>query len=147
MGAGMGDLTFEVNGVSITIPASELSIRTSRSGGPGGQNDNKLETKVEVEFDVAASAVLSPEQKKTLADRLRSRISSAGVLKVSSQESRSQWSNREDALRKLAHLLRKALAKRKKRLPTKPTSASRERRLQSKKKAGEKKRLRRFSPD
>ncbi len=127
----------------ILIPRSELQFRTARSSGPGGQNVNKLETKVELEFDIPRSASLTGDQKRILLDRLASRLSSRGVLRVVAQESRSQWTNRESATKKFVDLLEKALRPRKKRLPTKPSSQARERRIREKKRRGEKKRLRR----
>lgn len=135
-------ISFSVGRETIRIPRSELLFRTARSSGPGGQNVNKLETRVELEFDVAHSPILTEEQKKILYDRLGSRISSLGVLRVVAQESRSQWSNRERALKKFIDLLQKALRPRKKRLPTKPSPQARERRIQAKKRRGEKKRMR-----
>lgn len=129
-------------GLTIRIPRSELQFRTARSSGPGGQNVNKLETRVELEFDVRNSSGLTEEQKQVLLDRLRSRINARGVLRVVAQESRSQWSNRERATEKFIDLLQKTLRPRKKRVPTKPSSTARERRLKAKKHRSEKKRLR-----
>ncbi len=77
------------------IPSSELTFRFSRSGGPGGQNVNKLETKVELLFDVARSAGLTDEQKQLILTREKNRIDADGMLRVTSQESRSQFENRE----------------------------------------------------
>lgn len=129
-------------GITVRIPRSELVFRTARSGGPGGQNVNKVETRVELEFDVAGSRGLSHAQKEVLFERLASRITSGGILRVVAQESRSQWSNREQAIKKFVDLLQKALRPRKKRLPTRPSSSARERRLEAKKRKGEKKRMR-----
>ncbi len=126
----------------VMIPLSELHFRTSRSSGPGGQNVNKLETKVELLFDVARSPSLSDEQKHSLLRFLEGRIDDDGILHVSSQRSRSQWENKELAMEKFAVLLRSALKPRKKRLATGATRASKERRLRSKKKHGQKKKTR-----
>jgi len=124
---------------SVVIPFPELHFRTSRSSGPGGQNVNKLETKVELLFDVDRSPSLSDEQKHSVRRLLEGRIDADGVLHVSSQRSRSQWENKELAIEKFAALLRAALKPRKKRRATGATRASKERRLRSKKKHGEKK--------
>jgi ribosome-associated protein len=127
---------------SVTIPLAELHFRTSRSSGPGGQNVNKLETKVELLFDVDRSTSLSDEQKHSVHRALEGRIDDDGILHVSSQRSRSQWENKELAIEKFAALLRSALKPRKKRLATGATRASKERRLHSKKKHGQKKKTR-----
>lgn len=127
---------------SVAVPLSELRFRTSRSSGPGGQNVNKLETKVELLFDVDRSLSLSDEQKHSVRRLLEGRIDADGVLHVSSQRSRSQWENKELAMEKFAALLRSALKPRKKRHATGATRASKERRLQSKKKHGQKKKTR-----
>ena len=129
----------------LTIPLSELAFQTSRSGGPGGQNVNKLETRVELLFDVAHSRSLTDEQRTTLTANLRSKLDADGVLRVVSQESRSQWQNKQFAIDKLVHLLRAALKPRKKRVKTKPSRAAKEKRLKSKKHKSEKKQLRRGS--
>jgi len=132
---------------TIRISRSELSFRTARSSGPGGQNVNKLETRVELEFDIPNSISLTGVQKQILLDRLSSRINSKGVLRIVSQESRSQWTNREHATEKFIDLLEKALRPRKTRLPTKPSYQSRERRIRAKKRRGEKKRMRGIRED
>ncbi len=131
----------------LTIAPADLTFRTSRSGGPGGQNVNKLETRVELEFDVLHSASLSGDQRDAILESLKSRIDARGILRVVSQESRSQWTNRQSALEKLAVLLRQALKPKKKRKATKPSSGAREKRLRSKKLRGEKKKMRRISND
>ncbi len=128
---------------SLLIPMSEVRFRTSRSGGPGGQNVNKLETRVELEFDVGSSPSLSDQQRSRILEALASRIDSAGILRVVSSESRSQWQNKQLAIEKFAKLLRKAITPRKKRIQTRPSKSSRERRMEQKKRQSEKKKLRR----
>jgi ribosome-associated protein len=127
----------------VNIPPAELRFRTSRSGGPGGQNVNKLETRVELLFDVARSPSLSEDQKNIILSALASRIDAEGILHISSQKSRSQWENKQIVIEKLAVLLSSALRVRKKRVKTAPTRGSKERRVQSKKKHSKKKQMRR----
>jgi ribosome-associated protein len=130
---------------TVELPAAELRFRTSRSSGPGGQNVNKLETRVELLFDVAHSPSLSDEQRERVLLNLASRIDREGVLHISSQRSRSQWENKHGTIEKLVSLLRDALNIRKKRIKTAPTRGSNETRVQSKKKHSQKKRLRKVS--
>lgn len=125
-----------------SIPASELAFRFSRSRGPGGQNVNKLETKVELLFDVANSAGLNDEQKQLILAREKNRIDSDGMLRVTAQESRSQFGNREAAVEKLVVILRNALTKRKKRVKTRASKASKEKRIEGKKIRGNIKKMR-----
>lgn len=132
----------------VKIAEAELSFRFARSGGPGGQNVNKVSTRVELLFNVMDSPSLDEAQKRRVLTALRSRIDSSGVLRIVSDESRSQWRNREEAIKKFAHALRSALAVRKKRVRTKPSASSREGRIKKKKVRGETKKLRgRISPD
>jgi ribosome-associated protein len=127
---------------SVRVPVSELHFRTSRSSGPGGQNVNKLETRVELLFDVAHSPSISEEQRERILLNLGSRIDDAGLLHISSQRSRSQWENKQATIEKLISLLREALKVRKKRIKTAPTRSSNENRVQRKKKHSQKKKLR-----
>lgn len=117
----------------LAIPDGELTFTASRSGGPGGQNVNKVSTKVTLAFDVTGSPSLSSEQKAHILERLATRISRGGVLRVVSQRHRSQAGNREAAVGRLVELLRLALAEEPPRVPTRPTRVAKERRVVSKK--------------
>lgn len=124
------------------IEAGELSFSASRSRGPGGQNVNKVASRVTVRFDVAASGSLSDEQRGRVLRRLATRIDQRGVLRVSASSERSQSANRRAAVDRIVELLRWALARPKPRKKTRPTRASRQRRLQEKARRGAIKRLR-----
>jgi len=117
----------------------ELEFSTSRSSGPGGQNVNKVNSKVELRFKIIASALLSDDEKNLLMDKLKNRINSEGDLIIVSQEERSQLKNKENAIRKFYQLIQKTLIPPKRRKPTEPTLASRHRRLEEKKRLSEKK--------
>jgi ribosome-associated protein len=121
----------------LTIPLAEVVLRTSRSSGPGGQHANVTASRVEASFDVLASRALSESQRARILARAGERIVAVA------QDERSQTRNRELALRRLAERLARALAVPRKRRPTRPTAASRERRLQAKRRATERKRGRR----
>jgi ribosome-associated protein len=122
---------------SVSIPRFEIELRFSRSSGPGGQHAQKSDTRVEATFDVEASAALSDAQKRRV-------IAKAGpVLRAVAQDERSQWRNRELATERLVEALREALRVPRKRKPTKPSKAAKERRLEAKKRRGHVKRLRR----
>jgi ribosome-associated protein len=127
----------------VRIPISEISVRFARSGGPGGQNVNKVETKVEVRFRPASSSALTPEQVARIEEKLSSRLTTEGEIIVTSERTRHQERNREDALARLAVLLGEALRVPKPRKRTRPTRASVERRLEGKKRRSDTKRRRR----
>jgi len=120
----------------------ELSYKTSRSGGKGGQNVNKVESKVEISFDVLNSNVLSEEIKQKILNR-PNLTDNSGCIKVISEKNRSQLENKEEARRKLIQVLQLTLRPVKKRRPTKPTKASKRKKEQSKKLHSEKKQNRR----
>ena len=121
---------------SVAIPLEEIELRVSRSSGPGGQHAQKSETRVEAVFDVEASETLSAVQKRRVLSRL------GPVVRAVAQDERSQLRNRELALGRLAERLREGLRVQRRRVPTKPTMAARERRLDEKRRRGETKRLR-----
>jgi ribosome-associated protein len=122
---------------SVALPRSEIRLRTSRSSGPGGQHAQRNETRVEALFDVEQSAALTEAQKRRVIGR------AGPVLRAVAQDERSQLRNRELAVERLVEQLRRALHVERRRRATKPTAASRERRLQGKKERSEVKRLRR----
>jgi ribosome-associated protein len=125
---------------SVVLPLSELEFRYSRSSGPGGQHAQKTETRVEAVFDVEASQALTEVQKRRV-------IARAGpVLRAIAQDERSQTRNRELAVERLVEQLRRALRVERPRVPTSPTKASRERRLDEKRRRSKTKRLRREPP-
>ena len=115
--------------------SSEIRFQATRSGGKGGQNVNKVETAVIAYFDIGASALLSPEQKNRLKEKLSGRINQEGVLVVRTQTHRTQLANKEEAIRKVNELVSSALKKKKIRLATRPTRQSKEKRLEGKKRA------------
>jgi ribosome-associated protein len=110
----------------------EFVFQASRSGGPGGQNVNKVSSKVELRFHIANSVLLNEEEKTIIAEKLINKINNLGELILVSQTERSQLQNKEKVIEKFYFLIKKALTPRKKRLNTKPTKASVEKRLESK---------------
>jgi ribosome-associated protein len=122
---------------SVVLPLSEVELRFSRSSGPGGQHANTSETRVEAVFDVEGSTALTDNQKRRV-------VSKAGsTLRAVAQDERSQWRNRELAITRLVEQLRRALHVERKRVPTKPSKAAKERRLEDKRRRSDVKRLRR----
>jgi ribosome-associated protein len=126
---------------SVVLPLAEVELRFSRSSGPGGQHANTAETRVEAILDVEASSALTDAQKRRV-------LAKAGpTLRAVAQDERSQWRNRELAVERLVTVLREALRVERRRVATKPTAASRERRLESKRRRSDVKRLRRAPGD
>lgn len=120
----------------------ELIFTTSRSSGAGGQNVNKVNSKVTLRWNLKNSSLISIEQKELLVQKLSNQLTGEGELIITSQESRSQLQNREEALKKLNLIITKALQKRKKRKASKPSKASIKKRLESKKRQSDKKQMR-----
>jgi ribosome-associated protein len=132
---------------NLEIPDEELEFATSRSSGPGGQNVNKVNTRVTVLLDVDHSPSLTGEQRGMLRERLGGRISNAGLLRVVSQRHRTQLANRDAAVERLTVLLREALTEKPERVPAKVPRAVKERRLEEKRRRGSVKRVRSLPAD
>jgi ribosome-associated protein len=122
---------------SVSVPLAEIELRVSRSSGPGGQHANTAETRVEARFDVTVSTALTETQKRRVVGR------AGPVLRAVAQDERSQARNRELAIERLVEKLREALRVERRRVETAPTGASRERRLEAKRRRAQAKRLRR----
>jgi len=128
---------------SVSIPRTELDVRVSRSSGAGGQHVNKTSSRVEIFWNIAGSRAVSEEQRARLREKLASRLTTEGSIRVVASDMRSQSRNRELAEERLAEMVRRALIVPRKRKATKPTRAAKEARLDSKKRHSTKKRDRR----
>ncbi len=133
----------------ISIPESELSFTASRSSGPGGQNVNKVSTRITLRFDLDASPQLTAEHKEQIRERLATRISKRGILSVSAQRERSQSANREAATERFVELLQAALDVDPERRPTRVPRGIERRRLEDKRKRSQvkRRRSRRYTAD
>ncbi|MCX6170383.1 MAG: alternative ribosome rescue aminoacyl-tRNA hydrolase ArfB [Ignavibacteriales bacterium] len=129
----------------ITIKESELIFNFIRSSGPGGQNVNKVSTAVQLRFAISSSESLSEDVKRRLKSIAGRKVTKDDVLIIEARRFRTQEANRQDAISRLIELIDKASKKRKQRIKTNPTAGSKVRRIETKKKLGEKKRLRKYS--
>ena len=130
--------------INVALLGSEVEFQTSRSSGPGGQNVNKVNTRVTLRFNIPASSILTEEEKVFLVAKLGKKLTSTGDVIISSQEKRSQLDNKENAIEKFDNFFKKAFEKKKKRKATKPSKSAVQSRLQKKKEHSEKKRNRKW---
>jgi len=131
----------------VAVPRDELVARASRSGGPGGQHVNTSATRVELLWNVRSTHALDDAQRERVMERLATRLDASGMLRVVASEYRSQRRNREAAEARLADLVRRALAVPRTRVPTRPSAAAKQRRLDNKRKRSKRKRDRRTGDD
>lgn len=132
--------------MNLDVLIGEVSYKTSKSSGSGGQNVNKVSTKVMLLFNVSVSKALNENEKEIVNKKLGNRINSEGILHLQCDESRSQLKNKDIVLNRFVAMLKEALKPVKKRKPTKPSKASIKKRIEAKKKLSQKKDLRRFNP-
>ncbi len=132
---------------STSIPDAEIHFSATRSSGPGGQNVNKVNSRVILEFDLKLSASLTPYQKRRIAGSLGPRITKEGVLRMQAQRHRSQIANREELIERFVELLKQALQPLKYRVPTRVPTRAREKRLEGKKLRTQTKRIRKAPRD
>jgi len=137
----LNDNTLRIND-NLTIPRDELRFRYARSSGPGGQKVNRTASQVELLFDVAHSPSLTPQQRALIQYRLGGYIDSRGMLHLVSSATPSQWRNREEVIARFRTLVLHSLRVRRRRIPTRPSKAVKERRLQRKKRRSQTKRQR-----
>jgi ribosome-associated protein len=128
--------------LNAAVLGNELVFTTSRSSGPGGQNVNKVNSKVTLQFDVNGSAILTQEEKEIITQKLSSRLTRDGILLLTAQDKRSQLQNKESVLEKFDKILIKAFEKKKKRKATKPSKGAIQERIKKKKQLSEKKKWR-----
>ena len=133
--------------ITANLLEKELLFTTSRSSGPGGQNVNKVNSRVTVHFNVAHSAILTDEEKQTLMRKLGGKLTREGEIMVSAQDSRSQLDNRAKAIEKFDRLLTRAFAEKKPRKATRPTKGSVQERIRNKRRRNEKKQWRKKGDD
>jgi ribosome-associated protein len=143
----MSDRPFLNVTASLAIPRAELQYRATRAGGPGGQHVNTSSTRVELLWDVSNSQVVSEEERARIREKLASRLDADGMVRVVASDRRSQQQNRQAADERLITLVRHALHVPKKRRPTKPPRAAKEKRLSDKRRRSERKRDRRPESD
>jgi ribosome-associated protein len=132
---------------SLTIPGRELTVRATRAGGPGGQHVNTTSTRIEIVWNVAQTTALDEDSRDRVLARLANRLDAEGNLRVVAADSRSQRQNREAAAERLAAAVARALVTPRHRRPTRPTGASKRKRLEAKRRLSEKKRQRRVAED